>query len=127
MQDDFKYIKIRPANGILKDKEGRTLALVWIFRPDVAMEKRCWFESQNAKIGDHGFLCIEVGFDGIPVNCKQIYENSDGPDEWEPVGDEKILKCFEFCCDLLKDHKMQQTGGEIIEDTFFGDVAQCSK
>ncbi len=119
MPNDY-YVKIQPSNGIIKDKEGRTVALVWIFRPDVAMEKRRWFETPG--VVDGHFLCIEIGSDKIPVNCKIVYRNSDGPDEWESVGDEKILKCFEFCCDLLKDSEMRQTGGEIIEDTFFGDV-----
>ncbi|KKN70875.1 hypothetical protein LCGC14_0426580 [marine sediment metagenome] len=120
MNDDLSFIKIQPSNAIMRDKEGRTVALIWIFRPDVAMEKQCWFETPDIVDGD--FLCIETGSDKIPISCKLVYRDSNGPDEWEPIGDKKILEFFKFCCDLLKDGEMKQLGGEILKDTFFGDT-----
>lgn len=125
MQLDPKFIKIQPSNGIIKDKQGRTKGLVWIFRPDVAVEDQHWFEACDTN-ADYDFLCVETGSDGFPVNCKQVYLNSDGPPECIPIADQEILKCFEFCCGLLnkkkaENNEMQHLGGEILKDMISGE------
>ena len=122
-----KFIEIQPSNGIMKDKEGNTVALVWVFRPDVVVENRHWFEAINPT-HSHNFLCIEVGSDKIPVNCKAVYLNLDGPDECERLSDEKIIECFKFCCNLLAkkytDDEAQRLGSDIIKDAFLGNVTK---
>jgi len=114
------YIKIQPSNGIMRDKDGRIAALVWIFRPDVIVEDRHWFENPN--ITDGSYLCVEVGSDNIPVNCKKVFTNFDRPNEWFTLEDEAILKCFEFCCHLLSNKTDIQLGSEILKDILLGDI-----
>jgi hypothetical protein len=111
-------IRLRPSNGIIKDKEGNTIALVWIFRPDTETKDQHWFESQQD--GTKNYLCIETGSDKIPVNCKIAFPGSYGPEKWDYVGDEKVLKCFEYCCKLLSDKNMQHLGDQIIKDSILG-------
>lgn len=119
------FVKIQPSNGIIKDEEGKTIALVWIFRPDAAVEIRHWFAIQDTD--DGRFVCIETAKDSykIPINCKLVYLNSDGPSEWKLIDHKKIIECFKFCCDLLLkkyNDTQQQLGNEIIGDAFFGDI-----
>jgi hypothetical protein len=124
MSDKFDFIKVQPSNGVMKDKNGNIVAFVWIFRPDVAVEDRHYFKMSDTD-DDSNFLCIETGSDKIPVNCKKIFSPDNRPNEWESVGDEEILKCFEFCCSLLaekyKDIELQQLGHQILLDTLSGD------
>ncbi len=124
MSNDFDFIKIQPSSGAIRDKEGIIIALVWIFRPDVVTEDQHWFEYEHDD--DHFHLCIETGSDKIPVNCKKVYSNLDGPSEYEPLSDEKVLNCFKFCCDLLsrkrKDNEIQRLGDEILKDSLLGDT-----
>ena len=117
MNNKFTFIKIRPSHGLILSNQGRPIGLIWMFRPDIEMKNRYWFENVN----DSGtVLCIETGLDGYPVNCKQLYKNFDVPSGWENLSEEHILQKFEDCCHSLsyrkKNDEMQKLGGEIIED-----------
>lgn len=124
MSEDFKFIKLQPSNGVIYDKEGNTIASVLIFRPDVAVKDRLWFE----KLGTDGkprCLCLEIGPDKIPVNLKLAYINSDGPKEGNPIPNEEIVECFEWCYRWLlsiknTDDELQRLGDEIIGDMLSG-------
>ncbi len=120
MDDKFKLIKIYPSNGLILNKQGKRIGLVWMFRPNIKMNNKYWFED----ISDNNVvMCVEVCSEGIPINCKQVhknYETFDGPSECEKIPEKDILKRFELCCHLVLDRKeddeMQKLGGEIIED-----------
>lgn len=119
MHQDFSFIKIQPSSGELRNKDGKTVGFVWIFRSDVAMKDRHWFEPCGTNTSPD-FLCIEVGDDQIPINCKRVFRNLDEPRECEKATDEEVLRYFEFCCKLLSkknsEDKIQRLGGEILND-----------
>jgi hypothetical protein len=124
MSDPISFIKLQLSNGVLRDKDDdqKTLGLIWMFRKDVAVDQQHWFEPNDD--GSRELLCIETGADKFPINCKRIFVDSDGPSEWESLSDEEILKCLEFCCQLLaqknNDDKIQRLGSELIEDALSG-------
>lgn len=125
MQQDFSFIKIQPSSGEIRDKDGKTVGFIWIFRPGIVVEGRHWFEACGDNT-DPDFLCIEVGADKFPINCKKVFRNSDEPRECEKATDEEVLKYFEFCCKLIakqnSEDKMQCLGDEILGDMISGDV-----
>lgn len=121
MQYDPKFIKIQPSNGLIRDKQGKTAGLIWIFRPNITVKDRHWFEDPD---DSKCFLCIEDGLDGFPVDCKIIFPQLDGPTEWKRIADEDILEMFQVCCNLLskKGNEMRNLGTEILRDMLSGDT-----
>jgi len=95
----------------MRDKDGRIAALIWIFRHDVVVEDRRWFKNPN--VIDGSYLCVEVGSDNIPVNCKKVFTNFDRPNEWFTLEDEAIL---------VSNKTDIQLGSEILKDILLGDI-----
>lgn len=110
-------MKLQLSQGSLVDKDGKTIGSALIFRPDVDIEERCFFEYTG---DNHYIICIEVGSDGFPVCCKKVYKNSDECGEHKPASDDEILEMFKLCYGLLSkkrdEDKMTELGKDILDD-----------
>jgi hypothetical protein len=114
------FLKLQVSNGLIKDKQGKTVALVWTFRPDIVTADKFWFEAKGRQIDEHLFG-VEIGSDGYPTRGVKMFVNSDGPDEWEQLPDEEIIEIFQLCCKLLskidtEESNMQKLGKDILDE-----------